>query len=117
MLTVIGILLYFAQQGMFEEQFNIIRRYFEALLPLGDRPNEQRPAQGQDQPRDGATRNLTPEEAAQRLVRRHQDQQYGWIRESMRGTERAFALFVASLWPGIGERVRVSAPTGLKCSR
>lgn len=92
--------VYLAQIGMFEEQFNLIRRHFEAVLPVGALA-EQPARPGAAEPR----RNMTPEDAARRLLQQHQNQRFGWVRESMRTVERSFAIFVASLWPGIGERM------------
>ncbi|KAH7406830.1 hypothetical protein DE146DRAFT_648559 [Phaeosphaeria sp. MPI-PUGE-AT-0046c] len=92
--------VYLAQIGMFEEQFNLIRRHFEAVLPVGALA-EQHALPGTAELR----RNMTPEEAARRLLQQHQNQRFGWVRESMRTVERSFAIFVASLWPGIGERM------------
>jgi len=116
MMCIVAAFVYLAQIDMFEDQFNIIRRHFEAILPIGDMidPNRNRQppnANGQAQnpaperSRVEPNHNLTPEEAAQRLVQRHQENSMGWLRSAMRTTERAFALFVASLWPGIGERM------------
>jgi hypothetical protein len=85
--------VYLAQLGLFDTQFALIRRHFEALLPVGGvaaQPAVQR-------------RNTTPEEAARRLLQ--QQRRGGWVRESMRTVERAGAIFLASLWPGIGERM------------
>jgi hypothetical protein len=45
----------------------------------------------------------TPEQVAQRLLHENAAQNRGWLREQIRPVERAVALFVASLWPGIGE--------------
>jgi hypothetical protein len=101
MLGIIAAIVYLAQVGVFEDQFNLVRRHFEALLPVGalaDRAAQPR----EQQQRIG---NLTPEQAAQRLLQQRRNQRFGWARESMRTVERAFALFVASLWPGIGERM------------
>lgn len=112
MLGLSALLIYLAQLGLFENVQNQIRQHFEALLPLGDQQ-----AQGQGQNQDGngngngnANRNrnpnarLTPEEATRRILREHyQRQRMGWLRQSLRGVERALALFVASLWPGVGE--------------
>lgn len=54
--------VYLAQIGVFEEQFNLIRRHFEAVLPVGALADQ--PAQpGAAEPR----RNMTPEEAARRF--------------------------------------------------
>jgi hypothetical protein len=40
------------------------------------------------------------------VIRDNQEGRYHqtWAREQVRGVERAVALFVASLWPGVGER-------------
>jgi hypothetical protein len=103
MLGMVAGVVYLAQVGVFQEQFNIVRRHFEALLPVGalaDRvaqPNNQRQTQQRG--------NLSPEEAARRILQQRRDQRFGWIRDSMRTVERAFALFVASLFPGVGERM------------
>jgi hypothetical protein len=99
--------VYLAQLGIFEQQFNMIRQHFEALLPVGamaDRAAHPRAADAQAQ-RAESTRTVTPEEVARRLMQQRQDQRFGWVRDSMRTVERSFALFVASLWPGIGERM------------
>jgi hypothetical protein len=109
-LGLIAGIVYLAQIGLFDAQFAIVRRHFEALLPLAERaaqpPNAANGnAQGARNRRVEPGRNLSPQEAAQRLVQQRQDQRFGWIRETMRSTERAFAIFVASLWPGIGERM------------
>ncbi|KAF1837418.1 hypothetical protein BDW02DRAFT_544019 [Decorospora gaudefroyi] len=104
MLGIIAALIYLAQVGIFEDQINLARRHFEALLPIGAladgaaQPNNQ----GQGQQRAG---NVTPEETARRLLQQRQTQRFGWARDSMRTIERAFALFVASLFPGVGERM------------
>jgi hypothetical protein len=95
LLGIIAGCVYLAQLGLFEEQFNLIRRHFEAVLPVG--AMAERAAQPIQR------RNTTPEEAARRLLQ--QQRQGGWIRETVRTVERAGAIFVASLWPGIGERM------------
>ncbi|KAF2873928.1 hypothetical protein BDV95DRAFT_626826 [Massariosphaeria phaeospora] len=106
MMGIVGVLVYLAQIGMFEDQFNLVRRHFEALLPLAERPQGAAAEQQQQTARrPNQNQNLTPEGAAQRLVRQHQNQRLGWIRETMRGAERSVAIFLASLWPGIGERM------------
>ena len=66
----------------------------------------QQPVQGaeggahQQQPQRGMP---TPDQVAQRLLNQTQDERRTWLREQIRPVERAVALFVASLWPGIGE--------------
>lgn len=47
---------------------------------------------------------MTPEEAARRLVRQHQEQNPNVIRDTLYRIEQAAALFLASLIPGVGER-------------
>lgn len=41
---------------------------------------------------------------AQQNQPQQQEQQHGMIRQALRPAERALALFIASLWPGVGER-------------
>jgi hypothetical protein len=104
MLGSIALIVYIVQLGVFEQQFAVVRRHFEALLPNADRiaqqPNENQANRGAD-----ARRNITPEEAARRILAQQRNNQFGWVRESMRTMERSVAIFVASLWPGIGERM------------
>jgi hypothetical protein len=95
--------VYLAQLGIFNDQLNVVRRHFEALLPNTDRLVQGHEAAPQ-QLRPGA-RNITPEEAARRILQQHQQQRFSWARDTMRTLERSFAIFVASLWPGIGERM------------
>ncbi|KAI7564753.1 hypothetical protein KC346_g21442, partial [Hortaea werneckii] len=67
--------------------------------------NGDRGQGGQQQ--DGRGRRMpTPEQVAQRLLnerQQRQNAQAGRLREVIRPIERAVALFLASLWPGIGE--------------
>lgn len=105
MLGSIAIIVYIVQLGVFEQQFNNLRRHFEALLP-----NPERVAQGHggvpDQPNAAEPRrNVTPEEAARRLLLQQRNNQFGWVREGLSTLERGLAIFVASLWPGVGERM------------
>ncbi|KAL1598649.1 hypothetical protein SLS60_007789 [Paraconiothyrium brasiliense] len=117
MICLIAGVVYLAQVGIFEEHFTAVRGYLETLLPPGAlgfpervaaQQRQIRPianAQGQENRQAQPHRNPTPEQAAQRLQQQHHDQQFGWVHETARATERAFAIFVASLWPGIGERM------------
>ena len=52
----------------------------------------------------------TPAQVAQRLLDEEQrqrntnrDQRWQWLREQVRPVQRAVALLLASLWPGVGE--------------
>jgi hypothetical protein len=102
-LAVMAACVYLAQLGIFNDQLNMVRRHFEALLPNTDRLVQGHEAAA-PQPRPGA-RNMTPEEAARRILQQHQQQRFSWARDTMRTLERSVAIFVASLWPGIGERM------------
>ena len=102
MLGSIAIIVYIVQLGVFEQQFNVVRRHFEALLPNPERV-AQRDAGNQQNAEQ--RRNVTPEEAARRLLAQQRNNQFGWVREGARQLERGAAIFVASLWPGIGERM------------
>lgn len=100
--------VYLAQLGLFDEHFAVIRHHFEAVLPVGalaERAAQPRNANANTNANTANVRNMTPEEAARRLLQQQQDQRFGWIRDSFRTLERSFAIFVASLWPGIGERM------------
>ena len=113
MLGSIAIIVYIVQLGVFEAQLNVVRQHFEALLPNADRLAQGRQANNNQDNANAAAatgdarRNgpVTPEEAARRLLLQQRNNQFGWARDAMRTLERGVALFVASLWPGIGERM------------
>jgi len=107
MMCVIAGVVYIAQMGIFGNQLDAVRQQLRALVPLGEQADDEPNGAGIHGPgrRREPGRNLSPAEAAQRLQQQHRDQRFGWVRESMRATERAFAIFVASLWPGIGEEM------------
>ncbi|KAF1976327.1 hypothetical protein BU23DRAFT_551786 [Bimuria novae-zelandiae CBS 107.79] len=113
MICIIAGIVYLAQVGMFEEHFTAVRQYLETHLPPGilGLPELAGPAAANHRANRAEiqhiqpNRNPTPEEAARRLQQQHQDQRIGWVRQTVRTTERAVAIFVASLWPGIGERM------------
>ncbi|KAF1993732.1 hypothetical protein P154DRAFT_502955 [Amniculicola lignicola CBS 123094] len=111
MMALVAGIAYLAQLGLFEPQMQRIRQHFEALLPIpqpvarGANANGNQNPPPNGQPPAPANPNPTPQETAQRLVRQHQENRFTWVRDRMRTTERAVALFVASLWPGLGERM------------
>ncbi|EME47877.1 hypothetical protein DOTSEDRAFT_69715 [Dothistroma septosporum NZE10] len=102
-----------------------LRRWWEGIVQDGQHraPAAQQPAEGQAQPvqqqnldpaQPGqaarAAQMPTPAQVAQRLLDQEQrrrdanrDQRWRWLREQVRPAERAVALLVASLWPGVGE--------------
>ncbi|KAK5142980.1 hypothetical protein LTR04_002048 [Oleoguttula sp. CCFEE 6159] len=128
-LSLLAALLYLVNLGVFGQRWGRIRRHFEGLLP----PAEGQPAVvlaggagaqraganaaaapdagaegGGNDDDDGAARaqarEPTPEQAARRLLRQRGARDTNWLRERLRSAERAVALFVGSLYPGVGER-------------
>lgn len=118
-LLVIGAGFWMVRLGLFGEG-GVARRWWDGIMQVGParRPDagqqqgqQQQPAQagqGEDaqQVQNGRQAMPTPEQVAQRLIDRRNEQQNArlqQVRELVRPVERAVALFVASLWPGIGE--------------
>ena len=113
LLSLVAILLFVAQTGLFQPLLQTlwgpIRRHAEALLPLaGNEPprrgNAPAAADGDAAGTQGRNREPTPQEAAERLLREREAQDGNFVRQGFRRIERAVALFVASLVPGVGER-------------
>ena len=113
LLCLVASLVFIAQTGVFrpvlQAIWDPIRRHAEGLVPLaGNEP--RRP--GAD--RNGEIANAmavqrtnqgpTPQEAAERLLRERERRDVSILRQGVRRVERAIALFVASLVPGVGER-------------
>lgn len=130
MLAGIGLAFWAFRLGVLgnREVMNRARRWWQDLVGLPQHPAgqqaqqaqapqpqaEQNPAQlaqaGAEPPAPAAqqqqrpqNRMPTPEQVAQRLLHENAAQNRGWLHEQIRPVERAVALFVASLWPGIGE--------------
>ena len=111
-LIAIATLVFIGQTGVFrpfvQGFWDPIRRHADDLVPLAnnDRPREDNGRTTQNSFRatstPGSTHEPTPEEAAHRLLERRNHENI--IRQSFRRVERAIALFVASLVPGVGER-------------
>ena len=112
LLGLIASLVFIAQTGIFRPVihglWDPIRRHAEGLVPLAaqERP---RAAGGTGENADGAgtqlvNREATPQEAAERLLQERERRDLSLVRQSFRRVERAVALFVASLVPGVGER-------------
>lgn len=113
LLSIAALLLFIAQTGAFrpfaQRVWDPIRRHAEALLPLaGEEParGENAGQRGHENPTDSATvnRGPSPQEAADRLLREREQQDTNLLRQGLRRIERAVALFIASLVPGVGER-------------
>ncbi|KAF2143370.1 uncharacterized protein K452DRAFT_317527 [Aplosporella prunicola CBS 121167] len=131
LLAVCGLAVYLVQMGFLGERFlgdrwDRVRRYFDNLVGIPARDGAAL-ARGEGQaaaaaaaaagaggaeaaaPAGQGTRRRqaqpTPEEVARRLLAQREQQDRTWLRDAVRGAERATALFVASLWPGLGERM------------
>lgn len=116
-LVLVGLGFWFVRMGLLRDG-GPVRAWWDGLVGV-ERPMQDRAAAGQDQVRapvaagappeaNGAQRQAmpTPEQVAQRLLNAQNTrnrERRTWLRERMRSVERAAALFVASLWPGIGE--------------
>ncbi|CAF9928447.1 MAG: hypothetical protein ALECFALPRED_004063 [Alectoria fallacina] len=117
LLGLIASLVFIAQTGIFRPViqgiWDPIRRHAEGLVPLAA---NERPRAGADGAGNNAGNNAdrggtqpanrepTPQEAAERLLQERERQDVSFVRQSFRRVERAVALFVASLVPGVGER-------------
>lgn len=106
-LATIGLGFYLIRAGLFGDG-GVARRWWDGIVRVDQRPRPQ--AQGEAAPAEGEQRPgqlPTPEELAQRLIRERQEAldraPLHRIREHLRPVERAGALFLASLWPGVGE--------------
>ena len=49
-------------------------------------------------------RELDPQRVAQRLIEQRRQENAGWFMTHLRRAEHGALLFLASLWPGVGER-------------
>ncbi len=115
LLGVGAFMVFIAQTGIFrpfqQAVWEPLRRHLEGLVPLAgnERPNvggapgaaapvgvngDQRPVGGEPEIR----------QVAERLLRERDQRDVGLVRQYLRRLERAVAIFLASLVPGIGER-------------
>ncbi|KAK1086011.1 hypothetical protein LTR48_003994 [Friedmanniomyces endolithicus] len=105
-LAVIGVGFWMVRAGLFGEG-GVARRWWDGVVRVGPPAPAAGAAGGQPgaEGRDGARAGAmpTPEEVARRLIEERRDGRQQRLREFVRPVERAVALFVASLWPGIGE--------------
>lgn len=116
LLGLIATLVFIAQTGIFRPVvqgiWDPIRRHAEGLVPLAayERPragvgdNRENGDVTRMQPRARGPTPRDPREAAERLLQERERQDVSFVRQSFRRMERAIALFVASLVPGVGER-------------
>lgn len=114
-LGVCALIVFIAQSGVFrpflQSIWEPLRRHMENILPLAanDRiaqgVNDGNNANGtQNRAASGAEIASTPQQAAERLLREQDRRDGSIVRQNLRRLERALALFVASLVPGVGER-------------
>ena len=129
-LAVISIVFCIAQLGVFGDRFERMRRYIESLLPTADlvppvRRDERQQQEDIDRTRrasaaaarqegasapqhaahpGGEARRPSPRETAQRMIREHRTRLWNDFVYQLRRLERVFTLFLATLWPGVGER-------------
>lgn len=100
-LIVLAITYWMIRVGFLNAQNGLggaVRGWWEGLVGV--------PRAAAEEPRREGQQMLTPEQVAERLIRERRERQQGplpWWREQIRPLERAVALFVASLWPGVGE--------------
>ena len=110
LLGLLAMLVFIAQTGIFRPIvlgiWDPIRRHAEGLVPL---VGNERPQAGVVRNHDNANTGgtgpeHTPSLAHQALLQARERQNGNIVRQSIRRVERAIALFVASLIPGVGER-------------
>lgn len=118
-LALCALVVFVAQTGalrpFLQSIWEPLRRHVENILPLAatDRPlagqaqevnpgNNPNAIEGQRAP--GVPAVPTPRQGAERLLREQERRDGGVLRQNLRRLERAVALFLASLVPGVGER-------------
>ena len=98
-LALIGAGFWMIRAGLFGDG-GMLRRWWEGIVRV-----DQNPPRAQEG--GGVGGEPTPEQAAQRLLQQRDERlqraPLHRLREQVRPVERAAALFLASLWPGVGE--------------
>ncbi|ELR06740.1 hypothetical protein VC83_05195 [Pseudogymnoascus destructans] len=109
MITGLSMVFFFINTGLID--WAPIRRHLENLIPLaipGVNPEGAAAggaaAAGAGVGTEGRAGELDPQRVAQRLIEQRQRQNAGWFMSQVRRVEHATLLFLASLWPGVGER-------------
>ncbi|KFY42590.1 hypothetical protein V494_02339 [Pseudogymnoascus sp. VKM F-4513 (FW-928)] len=109
MITGLSVIFFIINTGVVN--WAPIRRHLENLIPLAmpvanpDGAAAGQPAEAGAGAGTGARAGeLDPQRVAQRLVQQRQRQNAGWFMSQVRRVEHATLLFLASLWPGVGER-------------
>jgi hypothetical protein len=118
LLAVAVIVCLLPRENPLRDLTNRIRAHIDGLVPIAAAPEQRQQGQaaqngaqaadndGQARPAAGvATQRPSPEQAAARIIRQNQERQnHGIVRDTIFRVERAMALFLASLVPGVGER-------------
>ena len=113
LLGLIASLVFIAQTGIFrpviQGLWDPVRRHAEGLVPLAGNEHPRIGAVGAGENANAAvtqptSREPTPQEAAERILQERERRNVNLVRQTFRRAERAVALFVASLVPGVGER-------------
>ncbi|KFY79505.1 hypothetical protein V499_01517 [Pseudogymnoascus sp. VKM F-103] len=109
MITGLSVVFFFINTGLID--WAPIRRHLENLIPLAmPAVNPEgaaaggAAAAGAGAGTEGRAGELDPQRVAQRLIEQRQRQNAGWFMSQVRRVEHATLLFLASLWPGVGER-------------
>ena len=110
LLGTCAILIFLSQTQIFrplqQAIWEPVRRHVEGILPLGGNDGAVRPNIPRAEPEGQApaATEPSPRQMAERLLQEHERQGEGLFSRNLRRFERAVALFVASLVPGVGER-------------
>ncbi|KAI1620685.1 hypothetical protein EDD37DRAFT_164829 [Exophiala viscosa] len=118
MILIAAIVCLQPRDGPFVRAIRVARRHLDNLIGPPARPQAQ-PAAARQRIAENAGNadragqrpanvrgavQMTPEEAAARLVREHREQNPNFWRDTFYRVEQSVALFLASLVPGVGER-------------
>ncbi|KAK3705264.1 hypothetical protein LTR37_013425 [Vermiconidia calcicola] len=96
----IGLIFWALRMGALGNVAGPVRAWWDGVVAAPQRnqaPQEEREGGAPAAPMP------TPQQVAQRLLEDRNRVRRNWWRERVRPVERAVALFVASLWPGVGE--------------
>lgn len=120
MILIAAIICLQPREGPFVRAVRAARRHLDNLIGPPAQPQPQPAAARHRAAEDAANAEnsragqrpanvrgavqMTPEEAAARLVREHQERNPNFWRDTFYRVEQSIALFLASLVPGIGER-------------
>ncbi|TKA26587.1 hypothetical protein B0A50_04695 [Salinomyces thailandicus] len=102
LLVLLGLGFWFVRMGVLNEG-GAVRAWWNGIVGAQQQQQQQReqpPGQGAGRRGEGMP---APEAVARRLLEERRERDEGWLRGVVRPVERAVALFLGSLWPGVGE--------------